>query len=89
LNDSFSQPVNRIHDSSVCNDKPPLKDFDGFIERTKEEELDFLRDVATMEWGQKVACFYEIQLFFLCPLDKAIKVLRFKIELYRIILIVE
>ena len=35
------------------------KDFDGFIERTKEEELDFLRDIATMEWGQKVACFYD------------------------------
>lgn len=35
------------------------KDFDGFIERTKEEELDFLRDVATMEWGQKVECFYD------------------------------
>lgn len=35
------------------------KDFDGFIERTKGEELEFLRDVATMPWGQQVACFYD------------------------------
>ena len=29
------------------------KDFDGFIERTKEEELDFLRDIATNGVGAK------------------------------------
>ena len=35
------------------------KDFDGFLERISGEELDFLRDVATMPWGQRVACFYD------------------------------
>lgn len=34
-------------------------DFDGFIDRVQGEAVDFLREVATMPWGQKVACFYD------------------------------